>query len=260
VNFDFDRETAVVREGPGRFHADISERWNIFTVPNGGYLLSVVLDAVGRSIPHPDPVSVTTHFMNRVVPGPAEIAVDVVRLGRAHSTATAVLSQEGDPRMHVTATYGDLRDARGPTTILGGRPVIPPPDECVKGEGGMASAFVEHFDLRLTPESAAWATARPSGKGQMEGWIRFADDRPWDTRSLAIVADSFPPAVFNLLETGWVPTIELSVLMRARPEPGWLQCRFGSRYLMNGYVEEDGEVWDESGTLVAMSRQLARVG
>ncbi|HJP65864.1 MAG TPA: thioesterase family protein [Actinomycetota bacterium] len=260
MNFDFDRETAVVREGPGRFHAEISDRWNIFTVPNGGYLLSVVLDGVGRSIPHSDPISVTTHFMNRVVPGPAEIEVDVVRLGRAHSTATAVLRQDADPRMHVTATYGDLRDVRGPTRTLGERPAIPPPDECVKGEGGMASAFVEHFDLRLTPETAAWAMARPSGKGEMAGWIRFVDERPFDTRSLAVIADSFPPAVFNLLETGWVPTIELSVLMRARPVPGWLQCRFSSRYLMDGYVEEDGEVWDEAGTLVAMSRQLARVG
>jgi acyl-CoA thioesterase len=260
VDYDFDRETAVTREGRGRFRADITDRWNIFTVPNGGYLLSVALDAVGRSIPHPDPIAVTTHFMSRVDPGMAEIQVDVVRSGRSHSTATAVFDQDGQPRFHTTATYGDLGQVAGPTVVLEERPAIPPPDECVQGEGGMASAFLSHFDLRLTPESAAWALSKPSGTPEMSGWVRFADGRPWDTRSMAVIADAFPPTAFNLLETGWVPTLELTLHVRARPVPGWLQCRFRSRYLTRGYLEEDGEIWDQEGSMVAMSRQLARVG
>jgi acyl-CoA thioesterase len=260
VDYDFDRETTVTREDRGRFRVDISDRWNIFTVPNGGYLISVVLDAVGRSIPHPDPIAVTTHFMSRVAPGEAEVQVDVVRTGRSHSTATAVFAQDGEPRFHTTATYGDLTQVTGPTVVLEERPSIPSPDDCVRGEGGMASAFLTHFDLRLTPESAAWAISKPAGTGEMAGWVRFADDRPPDSRALAVIADAFPPTAFNLLETGWVPTLELSLQVRARPEPGWLQCRFRSRYLSRGYMEEDGEIWDGQGTLVALSRQLARVG
>ena len=45
--------------------------------------------------------------------------------------------------------------------------------------------------------------------------------------------------------------------MRARPAPGWLRCVFTTRFVTGGFIEEDGEVWDESGTLVAQSRQLA---
>ncbi len=124
----------------------------------------------------------------------------------------------------------------------------------------MAAEFVKHFDLRVTPETASWALSRPSGTGEMAGWTRFVDGRPPDTRSLAVVADAFPPAVFNLVETGWVPTLELTLHVRSRPAPGWLQCRFRTRHLLNGYLEEDGEIWDETGRLVAMSRQLARLG
>jgi hypothetical protein len=47
------------------------------------------------------------------------------------------------------------------------------------------------------------------------------------------------------------------VHVRARPAPGWLACRVLTRHVIGGYHEEDFEVWDSRGTLVAQSRQLA---
>jgi hypothetical protein len=92
---------------------------------------------------------------------------------------------------------------------------------------------------------------------EVTGWTRFSDGRPPDVRSLPLFADAFPPPVFELGPAGWVPTIELTVHVRARPEPGWLRARFATHVLVDGYLSEDGELWDEAGTLVAQSRQLA---
>jgi len=47
------------------------------------------------------------------------------------------------------------------------------------------------------------------------------------------------------------------VHLRARPASGWLACRTWTRYVGGGYHEEDFEVWDSAGMLVAQSRQLA---
>jgi acyl-CoA thioesterase len=54
------------------------------------------------------------------------------------------------------------------------------------------------------------------------------------------------------------PTIDLTVHFRAPvPVEGPLLARFRSRFVRDGYFEEDGELWTRDGTLVAQSRQLA---
>jgi acyl-CoA thioesterase len=255
----FDRDTLVTPVGPGRWRGRIDPKWNIAGAPNGGYLVSIALDAVARTLPHPDPLAVSAHFPRRTEPSETEVAVELVRTGRAHSTAAARLVQGGDTRAYVVATFGDFGAVKGPTIVREPPPPFPAPDECVPARGTVAPDFIKQFDLRLTPDTATWATSGPSGVAEMCGWIRFADGREPDTRAMAIFADSFPPTIFNVGTAGWVPTLELTVHVRGRPAPGWLQCRFQTRYLIDGYLEEDGEIWDSAGRLVALSRQLARV-
>jgi acyl-CoA thioesterase len=54
-----------------------------------------------------------------------------------------------------------------------------------------------------------------------------------------------------------VPTLQYSVYVRARPEPGWIGGSFRTRSVVDGLLEEDGELFDETGRLLAQSRQLA---
>jgi acyl-CoA thioesterase len=90
----------------------------------------------------------------------------------------------------------------------------------------------------------------------MEFWMRLADGREPDLFTLALMVDAAPPAVLDLGERGST-TLELTVHLRARPAPGWLACRVSTRHVRDGFHEEDFEVWDSTGTLVAQSRQLA---
>jgi acyl-CoA thioesterase len=259
--FEFDRDTWVEADSEGGFRAEVSPRWNIGPNPNGGYLASVALAALARSVPHPDPLAVTAHYAGRVSPGPVVVDVDVLRAGRGLSTAVARLVQEGEARVQVTAAFGDLSAHEGPTVVTGERPTFPPPEACVPVDPSIPGVpeIMRRLDMRFTPESAGFVIGHRRGVAAMEGWIRFADGREPDTGSLVVAADAFPPTVLNLMETPWVPTIELTVHVRGRPAPGWLQCAFRTRYLIDGDLEEDGELWDSSGRLVALSRQLARV-
>lgn len=259
--YEFDRDTAVARRSEHSWTVEVTPRWNVGTIPNGGYLMAIALNAVAQDLPHPDPLTATSHFLGRVASDhPAVVEVEVLRTGRTLSTACARLTQDGRERMRMLATFGDLAASSGPTHITAQRPVIPAPDDCVGTSDGYATLEIQkRFDLRFTPDTVGGALGQPTGDPRVSGWIRFADGRPPDLRSLALFVDAFPPTALNLDRFGWVPTIELTVHFRARPAPGWLQAAFTSRFLVESHMEEDGEIWDTDGNLVALSRQLSRI-
>ena len=261
MSFEFDTDTAVRAAGDGRWHVEVTDRWNIGMNPNGGYVLSVLAAALFEAADKPDPLSLTAHYLRPASPGPGVVEVDVVRSGRRHTHLHARLVQDTE-RVRVLAVFGDLDAAEGPTLVREQPPSLPPPDECGVRlrppdiPAGPLSSFMHRFDTRLSPTSGM-VRGELTGVPEIAGWIRFADGRPPDVRALPLIADAFPPPVFELGPAGWVPTIELTVHVRARPADGWLKARFATHVLVDGYLSEDGELWDESGTLVAQSRQLA---
>jgi acyl-CoA thioesterase len=123
---------------------------------------------------------------------------------------------------------------------------------------GPEATIAQEFDYRVTPDSR-WVRGTRSGTAYIDCWIRFADGREPDLISLPLFADSFAPSVYEVLKTALVPTVDLGIHFRQRPEPGWIQARFSTRALLGGVIEEDGELWDSRGRLVAMTRQLALV-
>jgi hypothetical protein len=195
--------------------------------------------------------------------------VTVVRAGRRFATATArlVLDIDGREReiLRAIATLCDLSvDRTGSPDVdldimLDRMPDVAPFDRCVGSrDHADVPALHSRLDTRFDPRDAGFRTGERSGEARMRGWFAFADDRPVDSRALLLACDAMPPAVFHLdLPTGWVPTVELTFHLRARPAPGPVACSFRTRFVQDGLLEEDGEMWDSSGRLVGMSRQLA---
>ncbi|MFI9007699.1 thioesterase family protein [Actinosynnema sp. NPDC053489] len=256
---EWDADTRVDATGDGRFAAHLGDRWtSAGGRPNGGYLVAFCLRALGEVLPHPDPLAVGAHYLRPGVTGPARVDTEVVRAGRRLSTGQASLTCGDREVLRVVASYADLGDPAGRTVALGRAPELPPPDECVDPYGGLRLPGVTVADrVRLrAPEPFGWAAGRPTGTPRAEFWIGFADGRPADTASLATLVDCAAPAVLEL-GVADSATVELTVHVRARPGSAWLAARVATRHLAGGYYEEDVELWDATGRLVAQSRQLA---
>jgi acyl-CoA thioesterase len=263
MGYEFDGQIAVAEERPGRYRADLAAGWVVGGGVNGGYQLAVLGNAIATALPQkPDPIAMSAYFLSPGAPGEAFVDVDVRREGRTVATVAADLVQGDATRIAVLATYGDLGAQVGEVRTTAEEIDLPPLEECVSNsfappELREIAPLMDRFDMRFHPDQIGWAVGKPTGEGELSAWFRLVDGREPDPLELLMVVDALPPVTFNLGRMGWAPTLELTAHVRARPAPGWLKVRHLTRNVAGGMFEEDCEVWDSAGRLVAQSRQLA---
>lgn len=260
--FELDADTALERIGHGHHRGTVTDRWTVGGGPNGGYLAAFALRGVLNESAHPDPLSMTVHYLARPAPGPADLFVETLRVGRGHTTLSFRLVQKGEINAAGLVTLGRHRGA-GPHDFAP-RPSeagVAPEDSVRLLPSDAPGSLWERLDLRVSrPEDVFYLRVMP-GEATTGGWTRLADGRPADALAVPLFLDCWPPAVFSRtlqpLPAG-APTLELTVHWRDRVGPGWHRTRFHTRLVSGGYMDENGELWTDDGRLVAESRQLAR--
>ncbi len=255
----FQRDTAIESLGENSWQGELTDNWCIGDVPNGGYVLAIAGKALSAALPHKDPMSVNAFYLAPTTVGPVICEVEPLRQGGSTSFAMVRLYQNGELKVQVTAAYCDVDALNGETQVH-----VQPANQLVPDECTLLTPL-PHIKMGrqiyqwVTPGQEENLKGNPQGVGRWDGWIDFRDNCPIDLFALLYFTDAFPPPVFGYYgPTGWVPTVELSVQVRARPAPGPIQCQFVSRMMTNGLTEEDGILWDSEGKLVAISRQTAK--
>ncbi|WP_307816434.1 thioesterase family protein [Nocardioides limicola] len=262
---ELDRHLALSPTGAGRHRLELTRDWWVGGGVNGGFLMAAMGRALGLELPkHPHPLAFSAHFVSAATEGDATLTVTPARVGGSTAAAAVTLSQGDETRVVGVATCGDLARLPEDVRTTAVPPVLPPPEECIPTSSSPAEVrrlapLIDRYDLRMAPESAGWAVGAPSGRGELQAWVRMADDRPPDALSLLAIADVLPPVSYDLGEPGWAPTMQLAAHLRALPAPGWLQVTQSTRNVAGGMFEQDCEVWDSAGRLVVQARQLARM-
>ena len=142
----------------------------------------------------------------------------------------------------------------------------PDPEECVrltpKIPTGVYVGIMDVLDLRLDPATLPFAgvspAARHAGRTARLDTVRRRRGSPTPC-PLLFFADAIPPATLMIGSTGWVPTLQMSAYVRARPAPGWLGIRMTAGLVADGMVDETCVLWDSLGHMVGQSTQLARL-
>jgi hypothetical protein len=260
----FSAISAVTQHDPGRFSAEIDPEWTIGAKPNGGYLLSMLARAATTTSVHDHVIAASAHYLHSPDPGPVLIETELLRSGRSASQLRARMEQDGKACVEALLTASSLAADTTPYWDRG----LPEKSE-VSYENcprlipnlpnGIRVAIMEQVEVRLEPGSSGFTAGRPGGRGELRGWLALPGAEPFDPNALLFAVDAFPPATFDIEFSGWVPTLELSVYVRALPVPGPVRILQRAQLVEAGRVDESCFVWDMSGRLVAQATQLAGI-
>jgi hypothetical protein len=192
------------------------------------------------------------------------IQTEVLRSGRSASQVRARMSQGDQSCVEALVTISRLGGTAAPYWDRGlPHTVHSNYEECDRlvsrtPDGGRV-AILEQIEVRLDPGSLGFTQGQPSGRGELRGWLSLPDGESFDPTSLLFAVDAFPPATFDIEFSGWVPTLELTVYVRALAAPGPVRILQRAQLIDDERVDESCFVWDGAGRLVAQSTQLAGI-
>jgi hypothetical protein len=255
----FEQDTALTPLSEQRWQGELKQGWRIGSVPNGGYVLSVIARALQQALPHNDPLSINAFYMAPCALGPCEIVIEPLQEGRGTSFATASLYQNQELKVRATAAYTDLEQLSGETWVNSEMPEAPPFESLADQRANLLEIH-QRVDSRLVKGAEVFTRGEKTGTGEFVAWLQHIDAAPIGSIDLCMFADIMPPPPFTLFGPyGWVPTIELTVQCRALPVTGPLLGRMRSRHLTRGIIESDCDLWDSAGNVVALARQTMKV-
>lgn len=259
---EFDRATASRPLEEGRRGVTVTDAWDTPNLTrNGGYILALMAEGMSHVSAKRDILSASVNFLKPHPLGDAAVHTEVVREGRRTATALGRLVADGVTTTTATVTFCDRTALDGaldrPDPVP---PTLPDPADCIDAFGPVPRGTIkiaDHFDYRHAAVPG-WAQGTPSGQMEATYWTRFADGREPDDLALLLIPDAYPPVTAEIGVLGSA-TVQMTVHVRRRPAPGWLLVHVTTRQVADGFHDEDVDIWDATGRLVAQSRQLAIV-
>ncbi len=202
----------------------------------------------------------SVHLHRPTDAGVGEVVLTPDRIGRAVASVRTELRQDRLRAGAVVLLSGAA--AAGP----GGGVDVPTPGDGLFTEDPLAGEelkpvmvvpFSRHLEYR--PVGAT----RPLGGGQdpfLAAWLRFRGGRPavWGPVETAVALDALAPSLFAVRTAPVAaPTVEFTLHLTGHvPSGEWLQVRQRMVWASAGLCQDDAELRDDRGTLIATSRQL----
>ena len=260
VTSAFERSVAVAG-GEGRYTAQLDTIWNGPIAPNGGILAATMLRAAEAELGSaaPPPRSISAQFLDAPGPGEAELDVEVLRAGKRVSFCEVRMRQAGKLTCTATVVFSAARP--DPFELAAPSPELPPRAELPAADPELTARFPPVFRQLLVQPTEGPRVFSGAPQAVTGGWLAIRDDdAPLDPARLTALCDLWWPAIFAMLDgPAGVPTLQLTIhLRRTRAAvPGPVFARFTTVRLLEGHIEETGELWSEAGELLAQSQQLA---
>ena len=252
-----------------KFIVNPDTNYFVGNTPHGGYLMAVMHKALTSILPHSTAISSSVQYLDRIDAKTFELEVETFKTSRGSSSGIVKLKQDDKICTTFTGTCSDFQFMKGYDGLQKPLPNIFNESDKKdyikmnydKISKGFTPAFIQQLECLIHPDHAWWNRdsndknneARCSAFLEMQGGIP-------DQFCLSFYSDILPPVVSNKYgPLGWIPTITLTTHIRQLPSTSELYADFRATDINKGYFEQDCNIWDLNGNLVASSRQLTRI-
>ncbi|KAI7895398.1 thioesterase-like superfamily-domain-containing protein [Mucor mucedo] len=256
------------------FTGAASIKWAIGDVPNGGYVMSVIIDSVIQLFSErhqTDPVALNCFFFNKTLPGHLIIEIEELKMSRkGYCIVRASLKQTSDlsalddltsydpsqwsDKVQGIFTMGNMDTEQGVTHFYK-NPSPPRLDHLQPYKYRFMGDFVDAlFDKTIIPKAE-----NDSHDPELTQVMNFKDGRPIDFKSIPYWCDMLitPPSLLGHGVLGgpvWCPTMQLEVQFKRKPSGQKIIAHFLTKHIINNRFDIDGEIWNEQGEIIAITR------
>jgi hypothetical protein len=227
--------------------------------------------ALTNVLPHSTAISSSVQYLDRIDAKPFELVVETFKTSRGSSSGIVKLIQDKKICTTFTGTCSDFEFMKGYDDLQKPLPKIfkdKDKNDYVKMNydkisKGFTPAFIQQLECLIHPDHAWWNREKGSDNSDNEArcsaFLEMEGGTP-DQFCLSFYSDILPPVVSNKYgPLGWIPTITLTTHIRQLPSTSEVYADFKASDINKGYFEQDCNIWDLDGNLVASSRQLTRI-
>ena len=267
----FQEALEIEQKSENTFTLIPNKNYFVGNTPHGGYLMAVMHRALTSVLPHSTAISSSVQYLDRIDPEPITLEVETFKAGRGSSSGIVKLIQNNRVCTTFTGTCSDFNHMKGFDGLETALPKIFNDkdksnyvalnyDEITKG---FTPSFIHQLECSIHPDHVWWKREKDTDSSQYDArcsaYLKMGGGKP-DQFCLSFYSDILPPVVCNKYGAlGWVPTITLTTHIRQLPTTEDIYADFKATDINKGYFEQDCNLWDLNGNLVASSRQLTRI-
>ncbi len=236
-----------------------SENWSQGRSAYGGLAAAFAVTAMRKQLAQAQTIrSLMVSFIAPVAAGEVTVEASLLRQGKNVSQCSANVISQGQIALQAMAAFGNSREA------------FEPPRQAIKElpdrNSGIAFSdnskpkphFLQYFD-------GCWIGGGIPFSGNYKPflnlWVRHKQDvSRFPIEKLLAIADIPPPVLLSHFDKTPVPASSLSWSLEFIEAPElirseWFYMEFEVDAAADGYTQQSGKIYDESGRLIALTRQ-----
>ena len=235
------------------------EAWSQGRSAFGGIASAFAVTAMRKQMQSRQPMrSLMVSFIAPIPPGEITVAARIQRTGKNVTQMSADVMAGGVIGLQAMGVFGNPRTALSIPAAASFNPIPRAQGVAFATHAKRQPRFLDYFEGYWVSGGVPFSGTK---QRHLAMWVRHKTDMSaFPTEKLVAICDIPPPVLLSYFDTPPVPASSLTWSLEFIVPPEtisgeWFYLDFYVESAVDGYTQQSGKIFDETGTLCALSRQ-----